>query len=201
MGKGDAIMRIRKTVGWMLALLPVLVVADTWAEEGSAQVKSLYDIVVEPMAGESITLESYKGKVLLIVNTASKCGFTGQYDGLQKLYETHKEKGLVVLGFPSNDFLRQEPGSNEEIQSFCRLNYGVTFPMFKKLRVKGDEPHPLYSFLTSEQTNPGFSGKITWNFNKFLVNREGHVVARFGSRAKPDNGELLTALSTALNTP
>ncbi len=158
----------------------------------------LYNIDVQRITGEAVKLGEYKGKVLLIVNTASKCGFTGQYDGLEKLYKTYGEKGLVVLGFPSNDFLRQEPGSDEEIQSFCRLNYGVTFPMFAKLKVKGAKAHPLYRFLVSEKTNPGYSGKISWNFNKFLVGRDGKVIGRFGSRTEPESKELIEAVEAAL---
>jgi glutathione peroxidase len=160
--------------------------------------ETLFDIPVDTIVGESTTLESYRGKVLLIVNTASKCGFTGQYEGLQALYDQYKDLGLVVLGFPSNDFLRQEPGTNEEIQTFCRENYGVTFPMFAKIRVKGTEQHPLYNYLTSPKTNPDHSGKITWNFNKFLIDRTGEVVARFGSRTQPQDKKLLDPLEAAL---
>lgn len=163
-------------------------------------VNSIYQITTKTISGEEQSLSDYKGKVLLIVNTASKCGFTGQYDGLQKLYEKYEPQGLVVLGFPSNDFLRQEPGSNEEIQSFCRLNYGVTFPMFDKVSVKGKEQHPLYSFLTSKQTNPEFSGKISWNFNKFLIGRDGKIVNRFGSRVEPESKEMTEAIEKELAT-
>lgn len=158
----------------------------------------LYTIEVKTIAGETAKLDAYKGKVLLIVNTASKCGFTGQYDGLQKLYESHKDQGLVILGFPSNDFLKQEPGSNEEIQSFCKLNYGVTFPMFEKISVKGKQQHPLYAYLTSKTTDPEFAGKISWNFNKFLISRDGKIVARFGSRTSPDDKELVAAINSEL---
>lgn len=154
----------------------------------------IYEIEAKTITGETIQMEAYKGKVLLIVNTASRCGFTGQYDGLQKLYETYQEKGLVVLGFPSNDFLRQEPGSNEEIQSFCKLNYGVTFPMFEKISVKGKDQHPLYTYLSSKKTNPEFHGRIFWNFSKFLISRDGRVVERFGSRIKPDDKTLVNAI-------
>lgn len=161
--------------------------------------KGFYDIEVKTIAGESLTMEHYKGKVLLIVNTASKCGFTGQYEGLQKLYDTYKDRGFAVLGFPSNDFLKQEPGSNEEIASFCKLNYGVTFPMFSKISVKGAEQHPLYAYLTSAETNPDFAGKISWNFNKFLISADGKVIARFGSRTSPDDKELTEALERAIS--
>ncbi len=187
-----------RTTGVLLALVVATAVAEPQTEGNT--MTTLYEIEAQRITGESVKLAEYKGKVMLIVNTASKCGFTGQYDGLQKLYETYGEKGLVVLGFPSNDFLGQEPGSNEEIQSFCRLNYGVTFPMFAKVAVKGDDAHPLYRFLTSEETNPGFSDKISWNFNKFLVNRDGKVVARFGSRTKPDSKELVDAVEKALGS-
>ncbi|WP_372806940.1 glutathione peroxidase [Pontiella sp.] len=161
-------------------------------------VKKLYDIEAKTIDGQTIKLEQYKGKTLLIVNTASKCGFTGQYEGLQKLYESYQDKGFVVLGFPSNDFLKQEPGTNEEIASFCQLNYGVTFPMFEKISVKGDGQHPLYAFLTDKKTNPGFDGKISWNFNKFLVSPEGKVVGRFGSRTKPSDKQLVEAIELLL---
>jgi glutathione peroxidase len=179
-------------------LCSAVLAAPAAPEEKGTTMNSVHGIEVQQITGETVKLDQYKGNVLLIVNTASKCGFTGQYDGLQKLYETYKEKGLVVLGFPSNDFLRQEPGSNEEIQSFCRLNYGVTFPMFAKITVKDKNAHPLYQFLTSEKTNPGFGGKISWNFNKFVVDRSGKVVARFGSRAEPDSKDLVGAIKKAL---
>ncbi len=158
-----------------------------------------YEIEAQTISGETIKLENYQGKTLLIVNTASRCGFTGQYDGLQKLYELYKDKGFVVLGFPSNDFMNQEPAGNEEIASFCKLNYGVTFPMFEKISVKGDDQHPLYAFLTSKQTNPDFSGKISWNFNKFLISADGRVINRFGSRTKPGDQKLIEAIESALS--
>ncbi len=159
---------------------------------------AFYDIEVERINGEKTTLSEYKGKTLLIVNTASKCGFTGQYDGLQKLYEKYRDRGLVVLGFPSNDFLKQEPGTNGEIEQFCRLNYGVTFPMFAKISVKGGEQHPLYRYLTSEESNPEFGGKISWNFNKFLISKDGRILNRFGSRTEPEDESLIKAVEEAL---
>lgn len=168
------------------------------AEKKEVSMTDIYDIEVSRITGEPVRLGDYKGKTLLIVNTASKCGFTGQYEGLQQLYDTYKERGFVVLGFPSNDFLGQEPGSNEEIAAFCSMNYGVTFPMFAKMAVKGKDQHPLYAFLTSPDTNPEFAGKISWNFNKFLVSGEGKVINRFGSRTRPDDKELITAIEEAL---
>ena len=161
-------------------------------------VTALYDIEVETMTGDTVRLDAYTGQVMLIVNTASKCGFTGQYEGLQALYDKYESQALVVLGFPANDFLGQEPGTNEEIQSFCTLNYGVTFPMFAKISVKGKTQHPLYQYLTSKQTNPEFGGKISWNFNKFIIDREGNILGRFGSRIKPENPELIAQLETAM---
>ena len=130
---------------------------------------SIYDFTMDNIKGEPVELSQYKGKVVLIVNTASKCGFTYQYDGLEELYQTYQDSGLVILGFPANNFLKQEPGTNEEIAEFCRLNYGVTFPMFSKISVKGEDIHPLYQYLTSKETNPEFEGNISWNFNKFLI--------------------------------
>jgi glutathione peroxidase len=162
-------------------------------------VTDFYNIEAKTITGETIKLEAYKGKVLLIVNTASKCGFTGQFDGLQKLYETYQDKGFFILGFPSNDFLKQDPGTNEEIASFCKLNYGVTFPMFEKIVVKGDGQHPLYTYLTSEQTDPEFAGKISWNFNKFLISRDGKIIGRFGSRTSPDDKKLVEAVKSELS--
>ncbi len=156
---------------------------------------TVYGFTLPLNDGTPKALKDYEGKVLLIVNTASKCGFTPQYEGLEKLYETYKDKGFVVLAFPSNDFLGQEPGSDVEIAQFCRLNYGVTFPVFKKSRVKGKDMNPLYRFLTKQS---GFDGDISWNFNKFLVDRKGRVVARFGSRTSPQDGDLVKAVEAAL---
>jgi glutathione peroxidase len=135
------------------------------------------DVKVKDIKGHEVDLAQYKGKVILIVNVASKCGYTTQYEGLQKLYEKHKDDGLVILGFPANDFREQEPGTEEEIAEFCKANYGVTFPLFSKISVKGDHQHPLYQKLTSQPEPIG--GDPKWNFTKFVVNREGNVVARF----------------------
>lgn len=147
--------------------------------------KTIYDFKVTTIDGKETTLAPYKGKVMLIVNVASKCGFTPQYEGLEALYEKYKDKGLVVLGFPCNQFGSQEPGTEKEIQNFCRVNFGVTFPMFSKINVNGDNTHPLYVYLKSEQ--PGILGTemIKWNFTKFLVDRNGKVLKRYGSSTKP----------------
>jgi len=147
---------------------------------GSAQ--SVYDFKVKTMEGADKSLADYKGQVLLIVNTASHCGFTPQYAGLEKLYERYKNRGFVVLAFPANDFLDQEPGDDSTIKQFCELTYKTSFPLFSKISVKGSQIAPLYKYLT---TASGFNGKITWNFNKFLVDRQGHVIARFGTKTDP----------------
>jgi len=160
---------------------------------------SVYEFTMNDIDEAPVSLERYRGKVLLIVNVASKCGFTPQYEGLEKLYTTYKDAGLVILGFPANNFMGQEPGSDAEIKSFCSLTYGVTFPMFAKISVKGADQHPLYTWLTGTESNPDFAGDISWNFNKFLLNREGHVIARFGSRTKPEDPELVDAIKKALS--
>ncbi|GGG74134.1 glutathione peroxidase [Paenibacillus radicis (ex Gao et al. 2016)] len=169
---------------------------------------SIYQFEAEKITGEKVSLEQYKGKALVIVNTASKCGFTPQYSDLQKVYEEYKDQGLEILGFPSNQFGEQEPGSNSDVQSFCQINYGVSFPLFAKTDVRGEEAHPLFDYLTEQAPFEGFdtsapSGKmlnsfleeklpsflegdsIKWNFTKFLIDREGHVVKRFESTEEP----------------
>ena len=165
---------------------------------GEAAMTNIYDFTMQDIDGKNVSLSAFKGKVLLLVNVASKCGFTGQYSGLEKLYSTYTNRGFVVLGFPANDFLGQEPGTDAEIKSFCALTYGVTFPMFAKISVKGKDIHPFYAFLTSKETNPNSGGAISWNFNKFLIGRDGAIVGRFGSRTKPDDKELVEAVELAL---
>lgn len=166
--------------------------------ERRQQVGSIHDFVVQSIDGKDVALADFKGSVLLIVNVASKCGFTGQYEGLQELYEKYKDQGFAVLGFPANDFLGQEPGTNDEIREFCTLNYGVTFPMFAKIVVTGKDQHPLYAFLTGRESSHHYGGRITWNFNKFLVDADGHIVNRFGTRVKPTSTKLTDAIEQAL---
>lgn len=146
---------------------------------------SLYTTTVKRIDGTEAQLEDYKGKVLLIVNTASKCGFTPQFKGLEKLYEDFKDKGLEILGFPCNQFLSQDPGNDAEIQEFCSLTYGVSFPMFSKVEVNGDNTHPLYKILKSEAKGLMGSEAIKWNFTKFLVDKEGKVLKRYSPRTEP----------------
>jgi len=148
--------------------------------------------------GKPVDLSTHQGKVILIVNTAIQCGYTPQYQELQELYKKHKDAGLVILGFPANNFGEQEPGTNEEIKGFCTKNYGVTFPMFSKVSVKGDDQCPLYKFLTSSDSNPKFAGDIKWNFEKFMIGRDGEVVNRFGSKVKPSGQELTKAVEVEL---
>jgi glutathione peroxidase-family protein len=167
------------------------------AAAGAAVAGSVYDFTMETIDGKPLALSSYKGQVLLIINTASKCGFTKQYAGIQQLYEKYKDRGLVVLGFPANNFGGQEPGTNEEIQQFCTTRFNVTFPMFGKISVKGGNTHPLYGWLTSHP-----NGKpVAWNFNKFLIGRDGNLIAHFGSRTAPEAAELISAIEAALNQP
>ena len=150
---------------------------------------SIYDFEIKTIDGAKTTLQPYKGKVLLIVNVASKCGFTYQYEGLEKLYKTYKDKGLVVLGFPCNQFSNQEPGNEEEIKNFCSLTYDVTFPMFSKIDVNGENAHPLYVYLKKEQSGLLGSEGIKWNFTKFLVDKNGKVVDRFAPATTPESLE------------
>ncbi|ASK61396.1 glutathione peroxidase [Virgibacillus phasianinus] len=147
---------------------------------------TIYDYSAKTLMGEEKSLHEYEGKVVLIVNTASECGFTPQFEGLQKLYDDYKDQGLEILGFPCNQFNNQDPGSNEEISDFCQRNYGVTFQMFSKIDVKGDQAHPLFQYLTKEA--PGMLTKqIKWNFTKFLINTKGEVINRFAPQTKPEN--------------
>lgn len=153
----------------------------------------------EALEGGVVPLSRYAGKVMLVVNTASKCGYTPQYGQLQALHARLAPKGLAILGFPSNDFLYQEPGSNQDIAAFCTQNYGVTFPMFAKVQVKaGPQQAPIYRFLTEAATNPRFAGPIGWNFEKFLIDRKGQVVGRYPSRVRPDEPSFLKAVEALL---
>ena len=159
---------------------------------------SIYDFTLNSIDGRLRPLAEFKGKVVLIVNVASRCGFTPQYAGLEALYKKYKDRGLVVLGFPANNFLWQEPGTNEEIKKFCSTKYQVTFPMYAKISVKGRDKAPLYQFLTDKKANPATGGEIGWNFTKFLADRNGKIVARFGSSVKPESAEVIGAIEKAL---
>ena len=159
---------------------------------------TLHDFSARTIAGQDASLRDYAGKVALVVNVASKCGLTPQYAGLEKLYETYQARGLEVLGFPCNQFAGQEPGSDAEVQEFCTLNYGVKFPLFSKIDVNGAKRHPLYAWLTSAEVGPDAAGDIKWNFGKFVVGRDGQVVARFAPPTAPDDPALVAAIEKAL---
>jgi glutathione peroxidase len=168
----------------------------TEAPKGAPAVNhTLYDFEVKTIEGKPVKLDAYKGKTVLVVNTASKCGLTPQYEGLEKLYDTYKDRDFVILGFPANNFMGQEPGTNEEIQQFCKLKYDVEFPMFSKISVKGKDIDPLYTWLT---TGAGFDGDIEWNFAKFLVGPDGKVVARFHPKKTPLDPEVVAKIEAAL---
>jgi len=147
----------------------------------------VYDFTATSLSGQPVSLDAYKGKVLLIVNTASACGFTPQFEGLEKIYKELKDLGLVVLGFPCNQFAHQEPGDAEQIGAFCQKNYGVTFPMFEKIEVNGSSAHPLYQYLKSQATGVLGSESIKWNFTKFLIKKDGTVYDRYASMTKPED--------------
>jgi len=164
----------------------------------SAAPTSVLDFALNDIDGKSVPLSEFKGKVFLMVNVASRCGNTPQYEALQKIYDKYRAKGFTILGFPANNFLSQEPGTDSDIKQFCTSKYGVSFPMFGKISVKGDDKHPLYQFLTAKETDPAFPGEIGWNFEKFLVNREGKVIARFSPKTKPDSDEVVAAIEKAL---
>lgn len=159
---------------------------------------NIYDFKATTIDGKEQSLRDYQGKALLLVNVASQCGLTPQYAGLQELHETFGPRGLVVLGFPCNQFGSQEPGSESEIKTFCETKFGVSFPMFAKVDVNGEQRHPLYAYLTAQAAEPDGSGDIQWNFAKFLIDREGNVAARFAPTAKPVSDEVVAAIEKVL---
>jgi len=173
--------------------------APQTAEPSAAAASPIYQFTLNDIDGVPVKLGAYRGKVLLVVNVASKCGYTPQYAGLEQLYQRYRAEGLVVLGFPANNFGSQEPGTEEVIKAFCTTNYHVTFPMFAKISVKGDDIHPLYKFLTETvPTGGGSAGPVTWNFNKFLIGRDGSVVGRYDSKVEPLSPELAGEIEKAL---
>ena len=153
---------------------------------------SFYDFTVKDIYGEEYPLSQLKGKKVLVVNTASKCGFTPQYEGLQELYEKYGGDDFMIIGFPANNFGKQEPGSDEEIATFCSINYGVSFPMMSKISVKGDDQHPLYKWLTLKSDNGVENSKVSWNFQKYMIDEEGQLVGHFASTTKPGSKKLVT---------
>lgn len=177
-----------KLVFCLLFFATVLMAAD----------KSIYDFTLNTIDGQPAPLASYKGKVVLLVNVASRCGFTPQYTALEAVYEKYKDRGFVILGIPANNFGSQEPGTNQEIKTFCQSKYSVTFPMMSKVSVKGDDTTPLYQFLTDKTANAQTGGEIKWNFTKFLIGPDGHVLARFEPAVTPDSPEVTAAIEKAL---
>ena len=170
------------------------------APTAELKTKSILEFKMKDIDGNDVKLKKYKGNVLLVVNTASKCGYTPQYEGLEAIYAKYKSQGFYVLGFPANNFGAQEPGTAAEIKEFCTSKYKVTFPMFAKISVKGDDQDPLYKFLTDKETNPEFAGDITWNFNKFLIDKNGKIVARFSSKETPESEAVTLAIEKYLKS-
>ena len=160
--------------------------------------KTVHDFTLNSIDGQPAPLAAYKGKVVLLVNVASKCGFTPQYSALESTYEKYKDRGFVIVGVPANNFGAQEPGSNQEIKTFCSSKYHVTFPMMAKVSVKGDDITPLYQFLTDKSSNPQSGGEIKWNFTKFLIGPDGRVITRFEPEITPDSPQVTSAIEEAL---
>jgi glutathione peroxidase len=183
---------VRKLI-LILTLIVFLAAAAT-----AAHAAGIYDFTMKSIDGQPVSLKTYSGKVVLLVNVASRCGFTPQYAGLEALYEKYKDRGLVIVGIPANNFGSQEPGTNDEIKKFCSSKYNVSFPMMAKVSVLGDDKTPLYQFLTDKSQDPQFGGDIKWNFTKFLVDRKGNLVARFEPNVTPDSPEVQTAIESAL---
>lgn len=171
----------------IVAMLSTILIAQKNSKEGKMDQKSIYDFSVKSIDGKDVKMSDYKGKVLLIVNVASKCGFTPQYKGLEELYRKYQKDGLVVMGFPCNQFAGQEPGSNEEIKTFCKTNYDVTFPMFDKIDVNGDNTAPLYQYLKEQAPGILSTKDIKWNFTKFLIDKNGKVIERFAPATTPES--------------
>ena len=196
---------------WIIRSLPILglaLAAAVYAKDGPKEViteptdkpakSSPLQFTVKDIKGKEVNLSDYKGKVVMMVNVASKCGNTPQYAGLEKMYEKYKDQGLVIIGFPANNFGGQEPGSNDQIQEFCSSTYHVAFPMMCKVSVKGNDKAPLYKFLTEPATSNEFAGDVEWNFTKFLVDRNGAVIARFSNKTKPESPQVVSEIEKAL---
>jgi len=182
----------------LLLFLTVFAVPVLAAEKADSKVSPVLNFKMKSIDGKEVDLSKFQGKVVMFVNVASQCGLTPQYKGLQALHEKYADKGLVIIGVPANEFGRQEPGSNEEIKEFCSAKYGVKFPMMAKVVVKGKGIAPLYQHLTSKETNPKFAGPIAWNFTKFVVSRQGEVVARFAPGVKPDDAKVVATIEAEL---
>ena len=197
-------MKVKLTSVFALAVVLAALCALTLSSRTSVasssgeKMNSIYDFSLKDIDHKEVNLSQYRGKVVLVVNVASRCGYTPQYEGLQKVYMKYKDRGFVILGFPANNFMAQEPGTDEEIKTFCSAKYNVTFPIFSKISVKGDDIHPLYKFLTSKETDPEFGGDIKWNFSKFLVDKSGKIIARFEPKVTPESDPVIQAIEKAL---
>jgi glutathione peroxidase len=182
-------------IGWGLIAGLHAVEADQEGQLMAAKSLSIYDFTMDDIDGKPVNLSQYRGKVLLVVNTASFCGNTPQYSDLEKMYETYQEKGFEILAFPANNFGQQEPGTNQEIKTFCFTKYSLTFPLFSKISVKGEDKHPLYRYLTEQSP---FPGEVEWNFQKYLIDRSGNVIARYHHRTKPLSDEVVRGVEAVL---
>jgi glutathione peroxidase len=182
----------------LAAVLMVQMIAAAKTKEKQMETQpALYSFTMKTIDGNEKNLSDYKGKVLMIVNVASKCGHTPQYKGLEALYEKYKDRGFMILGFPANNFLRQEPGTDSEIKQFCSTKYGVTFDMFSKISVKGNDQHPLYRYLTEQSPVPG---AVTWNFQKYLVDRKGNIVEKFAPGTEPAEKEVIAEIEKLVSS-
>jgi glutathione peroxidase len=191
----------RTTIMLALCILFAATVIGVRAADNTSENKNVPPVLnftMNSLDGKPVNLSKYQGKVVLMVNVASKCGYTPQYKGLQALHEKYKDKGLAILGFPANNFGEQEPGTDSDIATFCEKNYGVTFDMFSKVSVKGDDQCDLYKHLTSEKTDPKFAGEIKWNFEKFLIARDGTIIKRFNSKMTPASDEMIKTIEAEL---
>jgi glutathione peroxidase len=188
-----------KVTAFGVALAICMVVATGFGEQGDGKVPAVLNFTMSGLDGKQVDLAKFQGKVVLVVNVASECGYTPQYQSLQAIYAKHSNDGLVIVGVPCNQFGQQEPGTNQEIAEFCQKEYSVTFPMLAKVEVNGGNACPLYKYLTGKDTNPQFAGRITWNFEKFLIGRNGTVVARFAPDVDPESQAFQKAIKDELN--
>ena len=177
-----------KTTGILILVSTLILSASTM----NAQDKTFHDFTVSTISGESLDLSTFKGKKVLVVNTASKCGLTPQYEDLEALYKQYGGDQFVIIGFPANNFMNQEPGSNEEIAEFCEVNYGVTFPMMSKISVKGNDQHPLYQWLTEKEENGVMDSKVSWNFQKYMIDENGHLVGYVEPKESPKSDKIIS---------
>jgi glutathione peroxidase len=189
---------MRKTFVLALAVLTACAWEARGKKKGDQKVPPVLNFTMKSLDGKDVDLSKYQGKVVLMVNVASQCGYTPQYKGLQALHEKYGKEGLAILGIPSNDFGQQEPGTSAEIAAFCKKNYRVTFDLFAKVPVTGKDKCPLFKFLTSKETNPKFAGPVKWNFQKYLIGRNGEIVGRYYSKVEPESGELVKAIEVEL---